>query len=212
MLFRSASLALRIGGVPAGRAKEATAKGRMQLPDTAAWDQASRGTMIHSIAQSLVSRPVILTELLTTAGSRIGLLGHDRKWCLWHEFMDPPRESMIHENRHGEAYEMLRELYLLAHLGTFSVCPYGFNDYASGLPVTPPSGTKPTLKEEGRQLSQEMQWLDSKIMYLLHRYRINTIQPALYSPRKSFPAVTTRLPVDPLDLRQKQGTTRPILA
>ena len=207
-------VALSIVAVPAKQAKAATSRGRMQLPDVATWDKVSRGTMIHSMAQSLVSRPNILTRLLSTTGSRIGLLGHDRKWCYWHEFTEPPRESMVHENRHGEAYEMLRELYLLAHLGTFSVCPYGFSDYtaASGLPEAPPSGTKLTLKEEGRQLSQEMQWLDSKIMYLLQRYRVKTIQPTLYSPRRSFPAVTSQLPMDPLSLKLKQRTLCPILA
>ncbi len=182
-------IALACRYCPPKEARQLTSEENLLIPDIDSWDRASKGTMLTSIATSIVSRPLILELLLGSAGHHLGLLGTSKKWSCGRIETELTDKDPEFDNIHGSSYEILRELYLLAHVGSFSVRPETLHTKALVKRDSPcPTITKATtLLEEGKQLCQQMIWCEARIGYLLQRYNVVTEGPGILRPDAYYP-------------------------
>jgi O-acetyl-ADP-ribose deacetylase (regulator of RNase III) len=174
---------------PPKEARQLTSEENLIIPDVNSWDRASKGTMLISIATSIVSRPLVLELLLGSAGHHLGLLGTSKKWSCGRVETELTDKDPEFENIHGSSYEILRELYLLAHVGSFSVKPDTLHTKALIKWDSPcPTMSKaPTLLEEGKRLCQQMIWCEARIGYLLQRYNVVAEGPGILRPDAYYP-------------------------
>jgi len=182
-------IALACRYCPPKEARQLTSEENLLIPDIDSWDRASKGTMLTSIATSIVSRPLILELLLGSAGHHLGLLGTSKKWSCGRIETELTDKDPEFDNIHGSSYEILRELYLLAHVGSFSVRPETLHTKALVKRDSPcPTITNATtLLEEGKQLCQQMIWCEARIGYLLQRYNVVTEGPGILRPDAYYP-------------------------
>ena len=183
-------------------AKTRTNKQNLTMNDLSAWDNASFGAMIECVAANITSRPALLGILLQTAGKYTCLLGESRKWCAGLRPTSSAFPDGEYGNQHGAAYGILRELYLLAHTGAYSIQPYTLLDDAwSNWPDHSVDHTMPaSMRDDGERLAHQLQRNEVKLSYLFHRYTLRQMGYAAYCPLARDPVDCRKQMYDPLKL------------
>jgi hypothetical protein len=107
---------------PPNISKRLTQHDSLHMLNLQDWEDMSETIFLDIVARTLTVNPRMLIALLETAGKYMTLLGLSNRWCSGEQSLSTP-VHLKSRNIHGNVFVLLREIFILAHTGRYTVNP-----------------------------------------------------------------------------------------